>query len=85
MDDQMLFPDRDEFRKWLSENHDVNKGIWLIFSKTDKLKTIKADEALEEALRLSAGKTAILITGSIFVAAGVRQAWYEKNVVLNAT
>jgi len=50
MDEQILFPGREEFRKWLSENHDVSKGIWLVFSKTSKLKTLKADEALEEAL-----------------------------------
>lgn len=50
MDEQILFTDREEFRKWLLENHNVSKGIWLVFSKTNKLKTIRADEALEEAL-----------------------------------
>jgi uncharacterized protein YdeI (YjbR/CyaY-like superfamily) len=50
MDDQILFTDREEFRKWLSENHGVSKGIWLVFGKAGKVKTLKADEALEEAL-----------------------------------
>jgi uncharacterized protein YdeI (YjbR/CyaY-like superfamily) len=50
MNEQLLFANRKEFRQWLSKNHHINKGIWLIFSKSDKLKTVKADEALEEAL-----------------------------------
>jgi len=50
MDEQILFPDREEFRKWLLENHNVSKGIWLVFGKAGRLKTLKADEALEEAL-----------------------------------
>lgn len=50
MDEQILFNDREEFRKWLLENHSVSKGIWLVFGKGGKLKTLKADEALEEAL-----------------------------------
>ncbi|WP_335582372.1 YdeI/OmpD-associated family protein [Candidatus Formimonas warabiya] len=50
MNDQIMFENRERFRKWLSENHNSNKGIWLLFSKTSKVKTIKPDEALEEAL-----------------------------------
>jgi len=50
MDEQLLFTDREEFRKWLLENHNVGKGIWLVFGKSGKVKTLKADEALEEAL-----------------------------------
>ena len=50
MNEQVLFPDSEDFRKWLSENHDTSKGIWLVFGKTAKLITVKADEALEEAL-----------------------------------
>lgn len=45
-----MFRDREEFRKWLYENHDKSVGIWMIFGKTKKLVTIKAEEALEEAL-----------------------------------
>lgn len=50
MDNQLLFNNRLEFRKWLEENHTDNKGIWLIFGKAGMLNTIKAEEALEEAL-----------------------------------
>ena len=50
MDEQLVFADREEFRQWLFKNHDASKGIWLVFGKGSKLKTIKADEALEEAL-----------------------------------
>jgi len=50
MDEQLLFSDREEFRQWLSTNHDTSQGIWLILGKSGKLKTVKADEALEEAL-----------------------------------
>jgi uncharacterized protein YdeI (YjbR/CyaY-like superfamily) len=50
VEEQILFSDREEFRKWLFKNHGAKKGIWLVFGKTDTLKTIKADEALEEAL-----------------------------------
>jgi uncharacterized protein YdeI (YjbR/CyaY-like superfamily) len=50
MEEQLLFADREVFRLWLSKNHGTNKGIWLIFSKVSQLKTLKPDEALEEAL-----------------------------------
>ena len=50
MDERLIFADREEFRKWLSNNHDDSKGIWLVFGKASTLKTIRADEALEEAL-----------------------------------
>lgn len=50
MEEQILFADREKFRQWLSKNHATNKGIWLIFSKTDQVKSLKSDEALEEAL-----------------------------------
>jgi uncharacterized protein YdeI (YjbR/CyaY-like superfamily) len=50
MEERILFSDRAEFRKWLFENHDKNQGIWLVLGKSGKLKTVSADEALEEAL-----------------------------------
>ncbi len=50
MDEQILFADREEFRQWLFKNRDISEGIWLIFGKVEKLKTVRADEALEEAL-----------------------------------
>ena len=50
MSDIMEFADREEFRKWLYENCLSNDGIWLLFGKSGGPKTIKAAEALEEAL-----------------------------------
>lgn len=45
-----MFKSRDEFRHWLIENHETSNGIWLVFGKGRNLKTLKAGEALEEAL-----------------------------------
>ncbi|MDE7398389.1 MAG: YdeI/OmpD-associated family protein [Oscillospiraceae bacterium] len=50
MSDIMEFANREEFRKWLSENCLSNDGIWILFGKHGGPKTIKAGEALEEAL-----------------------------------
>lgn len=50
MSDILTFSNREEFRKWLSENHMSDMGVWLIFGKSGGPKTIKASEALEEAL-----------------------------------
>lgn len=35
------------------------------------------EEALQEAIRLAAGEALVLVTGSIFVAAGARDSWYN--------
>ncbi len=50
MSDIMEFADREEFRKWLSEHCLSNDGVWLLFGKANGPKTLKAAEALEEAL-----------------------------------
>ncbi len=50
MSDIMKFSDREEFRKWLSGNCLSNDGIWLLFGKAGGPRTLKAGEALEEAL-----------------------------------
>lgn len=50
MSDAIIFTNREEFRKWLNEHCLSSDGVWLLFSKGSGLKTIKADEALEEAL-----------------------------------
>lgn len=44
------FINRNDFRTWLQENHLSPDGIWLIFGKAGGPKTLKATEALEEAL-----------------------------------
>lgn len=50
MDTVMKFADREEFRAWLSAHHLLSDGVWLLFGKAGGPKTIKAGEALEEAL-----------------------------------
>lgn len=50
MSETMKFANREEFREWLSEHCLSNDGIWLLFGKAGGPKTIKAGEALEEAL-----------------------------------
>ena len=44
------FSYREEFRSWLSENCRSDAGVWLLFGKAGGPKTVKASEALEEAL-----------------------------------
>ncbi len=50
MKDILTFSNRDEFRNWLSQHCKTNEGVWLLFGKEKGPKTIKAEEALEEAL-----------------------------------
>lgn len=50
MNETLHFKTRDEFRKWLSDNGQSSDGVWLLFGKTKELVTLKAGEALEEAL-----------------------------------
>ena len=50
MSDVLEFSDREAFRKWLCEHCLSNEGVWLLFGKAGGPKTIKAGEALEEAL-----------------------------------
>lgn len=47
----LYITDRKAWRKWLSENHDKKKEIWLIHCKKHAKKpTISLDDAVEEAL-----------------------------------
>ncbi len=42
---------REEFRKWLEENHQAKKEIWLIqYKKATKKPSIKFHDAIEEAM-----------------------------------
>ena len=50
MKDIIEFASREEFRDWLSDNCLSKDGVWLLFRKSGESKTIKANEALEEAL-----------------------------------
>lgn len=46
----LTFTDRHAFREWLGKNGTESDGVWLLFSKTAKMETISANDALEEAL-----------------------------------
>jgi len=50
MDGILEFSNRENFRKWLCENCLSRPGVWLLFGKPGGQKTVKAEEALEEAL-----------------------------------
>ena len=50
MNEVLTFAGREEFREWLSRNCLSEEGVWLLFGKAGGPKTIKAGEALEEAL-----------------------------------
>lgn len=50
MIEPIYFKTRDDFREWLEENCTISKGVWLGFGKIKEIQTLKASEALEEAL-----------------------------------
>lgn len=47
---QMEFRSREAFRQWLSEHCRSHEGVWLLFGKAGGPETLRAAEALEEAL-----------------------------------
>lgn len=50
MVEPLVFADRAEFRAWLDEFGETSAGVWLLFGKKGGPVTLKASEALEEAL-----------------------------------
>lgn len=50
MSNTLHFKTREDFRTWLMSNCLSNEGVWLLLGKTKELVTLKASEALEEAL-----------------------------------
>ncbi len=50
MSENLIFPDRRAFRKWLEKYSAENGGVWLLFGKKGGPKTLSANDALEEAL-----------------------------------
>lgn len=50
MSETMEFASREDFREWLRGHCQSGDGVWLLFGKAGGPKTIKAGEALEEAL-----------------------------------
>ncbi len=47
---RVLFKNRSDFRDWLTQNALSDEGVWLVFGKKNGPETLKASEALEEAL-----------------------------------
>jgi len=51
MPEKLYFKNRNEWRKWLKENHDKKKEIWLIYyKKHTNTPSIPYNDAVEEAL-----------------------------------
>lgn len=50
MGEELQFANRGELRDWLISNAPSDDGVWLVFGKAGGPKTLKASEALEEAL-----------------------------------
>ena len=50
MNEHLHFPSRADFKNWLNDNCTTSGGVWLLFGKSGGPKTLKASEALEEAL-----------------------------------
>ena len=50
MIDVLTFASREEFRRWLQEHCQSSGGVWLLFGKAGGPRTLRASEALEEAL-----------------------------------
>ena len=47
---ELFFASRSDFRDWLRDNAKTSCGVWLVFGKTKDVKTLTANDALEEAL-----------------------------------
>jgi len=50
IDKILTFIDRQAFREWLGKYGAESDGVWLLFGKKDKIVTLSASDALEEAL-----------------------------------
>ncbi len=82
---QLLFPTREEFRSWLSENAETSGGVWLIFGKKgSNVVSLTQAEALEEALcfgwidgQFAKGDDSIFI--KYFAKRRKQSPWSEKN------
>lgn len=49
--EELLVPDAEAFRTWLSKNHAKSPGVWLVFPKKGgNVTSLKYKAALDEAL-----------------------------------
>ncbi|MCW5951221.1 MAG: YdeI/OmpD-associated family protein [Propionibacteriaceae bacterium] len=84
---RLLFATRSGFRTWLEENSQSGVGVWLVFGKAGGPKTLKASEALEEALCFGwiDGQIKSIDSGSYLKYFAPRRPgsqWSEKNRTL---
>ena len=87
MENLLTFTNREEFRRWLQEHCLAEEGVWLLFGKAGGPKTIKAGEALEEALCFGwiDGQMQSIDAGQYkkyFSMRRERSKWSEKNKAL---
>ena len=87
MSEYLQFVSRGEFRSWLEINGTSSAGVWLLFGKSGGPKTMKASEALEEALCFGwiDGQMRSLDDASYikyFSQRRVNSNWSEKNKTL---
>ncbi|MDE6966553.1 MAG: YdeI/OmpD-associated family protein [Clostridiales bacterium] len=83
----LKFANRAAFRDWLKENCLTEGGVWLLFDKTKNKKTLKADDALEEALCFGwiDGQMQSIDEGAYkkyFAPRRANSKWSEKNKAL---
>jgi uncharacterized protein YdeI (YjbR/CyaY-like superfamily) len=81
MSERLQFESRDVFRQWLQANCLKSKGVWLVFGKAGGPKTIKANEALEEALCFGwiDGQMQSVDEKTYFSMRCKKSKWSEKN------
>ena len=90
MAEYLQFTLRGDFRLWLDENNTSSGGVWLLFGKPGGPRTLKAAEALEEALCFGwiDGRMRSLDEKSYIKYFSPRRKnskWSEKNKALAAT
>ena len=89
-DDHLRFASREDFRDWLSGNCESSGGVWVLFGKPGGPNTMKADEALEEALCFGWIDGQMRSVDDIsylkyFASRGKNSKWSEKNKALVET
>lgn len=87
MNEPLCFATREEFRRWLEEYSREEDSVWLLFGKPGGPRTLKAEEALEEALCFGwiDGQMKRIDEGSYqkyFAQRREKSKWSEKNKAL---
>jgi uncharacterized protein YdeI (YjbR/CyaY-like superfamily) len=50
MEERNIFRNKEEFYDWLYQNHDKSDCVWVVYSKSKDIETIRYDESVEVAL-----------------------------------